>query len=377
MKFSDKHIHLVSFDVPWPADYGGVIDVFGKLKAMHALGAKVHLHCFQYGRKESDVLQNLSHKVHYYQRNESRTLLFNRLPYIVVSRANEELLTNLSADDHPVLFEGLHTSYFLSDPALAHKRRIVRAHNIEHEYYKQLARHERNFARRYFFGAESAKLLKYEKVLAGASAVAAISENENTHFNNHYHNSFLLPAFHLHDKVNSRTGRGEFALYHANLSVNDNVEAAEFLMNEVFNDLNIPLIIAGQNPTDDVKQLFAKPTIHKLIADPSAEQMEELVSNAHVQVLPAFSISGIRLKLLHSLFNGRFCLVNPMMTANTGLESLCIHAETAEDFKKRISEIFRIELKQAEIDRRQMLLNDLYSNSKNAELLLNKLFDLA
>lgn len=375
MRFSDKHIHLVSFDVPWPADYGGVIDVFGKLKALHDLGVNVHLHCFQYGRKESEVVKNLSHSVHYYQRNESRTLLFNRLPYIVVSRANEELLTNLAADDHPVLFEGLHTTYFLSDPALAHKRRIVRAHNVEHEYYKQLARHERNFARRYFFSAESSKLLKYEKVLAGASAVAAISENENHHFNSHFQNSFLLPAFHLHDTVNSLTGRGDFALYHANLSVNDNVEAAEFLMNEVFNELNIPLVIAGQNPTDDVKQLFTKPSIHKLIADPTTEQMEEIVSNAHVQVLPAFSISGIRLKLLHSLFNGRFCLVNPMMTANTGLESLCIHAETAEDFKKRISEIFRIELKQAEIDRRQKVLNERYSNLKNAELLMDRFFN--
>lgn len=376
MKFSDKQIHLVSFDVPWPADYGGVIDVFGKLKALHELGVKVHLHCFQYGRKEADVLKNLSQSVSYYHRNESRTLLFNRLPYIVVSRSNEELLSNLSADDYPVLFEGLHTSYFLSDPALVNKIRIVRAHNVEHEYYKQLARHERNFARKYFFSAESSKLLKYEKVLAGATAVAAISENENNHFNNHYHNSFLLPAFHLHDKVNSLTGRGNFALYHANLSVNDNVEAAEFLMNEVFNDLNIPLIVAGQKPTDDVKQLFEKPSIHKLIADPTTEQMEDLVSHAHVQVLPAFSVSGIRLKLLHSLFNGRFCLVNPMMTANTGLESLCIHAEAAQDFKKRISEIFRIELKQSEIERRKLVLNELYSNSKNAELLLNKLFGI-
>jgi hypothetical protein len=375
MKFSDKHLHLVCFDVPWPADYGGVIDIFGKLKAMYEAGVKVHLHCFQYGRKESEVLSNLSHVVHYYHRNESRTLLFNRLPYIVISRANEELLTNLAEDDYPVLFEGLHTSYFLSDPAISHKKRIVRAHNIEHEYYKQLARHERNFARRYFYTAESAKLLKYEKVLSDASAVAAISENENQYFNNQYKNSFLLSAFHLHSKVNSLTGRGDFALYHANLSVNDNVEAAEFLMNEVFNDLNVPLIIAGQNPTDDVKQLFSKPGIHRLIANPTAEQMEELVRHAHVQVLPAFSISGIRLKLLHSLYNGRFCLVNPMMTANTGLESLCIHAETAEEFKKRISEVFRLELKQAEIDRRESVLNERYSNARNAELLLNRMFD--
>jgi hypothetical protein len=64
-----------------------------------------------------------------------------------------------------------------------------------------------------------------------------------------------------------------------------------------------------------------------------------------------------------------------MMTANTGLESLCIHAETAEEFKKRISEVFRLELKQAEIDRRESVLNERYSNARNAELLLNRMFD--
>ncbi len=35
MKHSGEHIHLISFDVPFPADYGGVIDVFYKIKAKY------------------------------------------------------------------------------------------------------------------------------------------------------------------------------------------------------------------------------------------------------------------------------------------------------------------------------------------------------
>jgi hypothetical protein len=374
MKFSSKHLHLVSFDVPWPADYGGVIDVYGKLKAMHQLGVHVHLHCFQYGRQRAAELEKLAFSVHYYPRNESRSLLFNRLPYIVISRADEQLLQQLTCDDFPIVFEGLHTSYFLTDPALVNRRRIVRAHNIEHEYYKHLARHERNFFRKYYYSSESAKLLRYEKVLAEADAVAAISEHEKNYFNQHYGNAFLLPAFHLHDRVTSLPGRGEFALYHANLSVNDNIEAVEFLMNEVFNDLNIPLVVAGQNPAEEVKNLFNHSGIHRLISNPDSEKMEELIHHAHVQVLPAFSVSGIRLKLLHSLFSGRFCLVNPMMTASTGLDSLCIHATTAREFKERLTEIFKKELEQDEIKQRQQLLDELYSNTKNALLLLEHLF---
>ena len=53
----DKHLHIISFDVPWPADYGGVIDVFYKVKALHDIGVKVHLHCFTYGRQSQDEVK--------------------------------------------------------------------------------------------------------------------------------------------------------------------------------------------------------------------------------------------------------------------------------------------------------------------------------
>ncbi len=30
----DKYLHIISFDIPYPPNYGGVIDVFYKLKAL-------------------------------------------------------------------------------------------------------------------------------------------------------------------------------------------------------------------------------------------------------------------------------------------------------------------------------------------------------
>jgi len=40
---ADKHLHIVSFDVPAPPSYGGVIDVYYKARALADLGVKVHL----------------------------------------------------------------------------------------------------------------------------------------------------------------------------------------------------------------------------------------------------------------------------------------------------------------------------------------------
>ena len=62
-------------------------------------------------------------------------------------------------------------------------------------------------------------------------------------------------AFHPYEDVSIKPGRGEFALYHGNLEVGENNLAAVFLAKEVFNALDIPLVIAGNNPSEELKHL--------------------------------------------------------------------------------------------------------------------------
>lgn len=92
---SDRHLHIISFDIPYPANYGGVIDVFFKAKALAEEGVKVYLHCFEYNREPSDKLGKMFEKVYYYKRDISKKHLFKSIPYIVSSRISEELVANL------------------------------------------------------------------------------------------------------------------------------------------------------------------------------------------------------------------------------------------------------------------------------------------
>ena len=134
---SDKHLHIVSFDIPYPANYGGVIDVFFRIKALSERGVKIHLHCFEYGREHSEYLESFCHSVNYYKRATKVTKLFNSLPYIVCSRDCDELMSNLMQDDYPILLEGLHCCGVLMYDEFKYRNVIVRAHNIEHEYGAQ------------------------------------------------------------------------------------------------------------------------------------------------------------------------------------------------------------------------------------------------
>lgn len=374
MAAKDRILHAVSFDIPYPPTYGGVIDVFFKLKALHEKGVKIHLHCFQYGRSASEQLEKICASVTYYQRNISKSQLFNKLPYIVVSRANDELIENISNDKNPVLFEGLHTSFFLSDERLRKKIKIVRTHNIEHDYYRSLGNVESNVFKRYYFYNEASKLESYEDNLIYSDHVAAISKNDVSYFREKYKNAFYLPAFHSNEQVRIKSGKGHFAFYHGNLSVGENNEAALYLVKNIFSDLNLPLIIAGYKPSAELEEAVTEKNNVTLISDPSSKQIAQLIGDAHVNVLPTFQPTGIKLKLLSSLFNGRFCVVNNMMVENTGLESLCNITYSDGEMKEILKKIFRKDFGERDLDLRKEVLEREFSNETNIEKLLVKLY---
>lgn len=149
-------VHLVSFNIPYPPDYGGIMDVFYKISALKRQGVGVILHCFSYGRSRSRTLERECLRVHYYRRELNLFHLFRKEPFIVVSRRNDMLLKDLLTDSHPIIFEGLHIQP-ISWAIRPWKERItmVRTHNIEHVYYRNLASNEKNPFRKLYYSTEA------------------------------------------------------------------------------------------------------------------------------------------------------------------------------------------------------------------------------
>jgi hypothetical protein len=101
-----------------------------------------------------------------------------------------------------------------------------------------------------------------------------------------------------------------------------------------------------------------------------------MISDAHINILPTFQSTGIKLKLLAALFLGRFCMVNSPMIEKTGLESLCICRDTAEELKKEIEMLFSKDYDVSEnIKREEILLHNGFSNDHNVKALTDLIFD--
>ncbi|MDR2765307.1 MAG: glycosyltransferase family 1 protein, partial [Tannerella sp.] len=148
-------LHIVAFNIPWPANYGGVIDIYYKLKALHDCGVKIILHSFEYGRPRAAELEQVCEEVHYYRRRTGILSNITRLPYNVYSRKDAALIDNLLKNDHPILFEGLHSCYYLKDVRLKDRFKIFRECNIEHDYYREIALAESSLIRKWFHRIES------------------------------------------------------------------------------------------------------------------------------------------------------------------------------------------------------------------------------
>ncbi|MEP6615788.1 MAG: glycosyltransferase [Ginsengibacter sp.] len=370
----DKHLHIVCLDVPFPPDYGGVFDLYYKIVALHQQGVKIHLHCFEYGRGKQYDLNYYCTEVNYYKRRKNIMAFFSGIPHIAASRANNELLHNLLKDDHPVLLEGIHCTWFLYQNKLKEKKVLIRLHNVEYDYYFNLAKVETSLMRKLYFFTEGWLLKRYEKKVAEKALCVAVSKNDISVYNSEFGITSIeyLPVFLPYIKLNCVTGNGDFYLYHGNLSVIENEIAVEWLLENV-HDPAIPFIIAGKNPSKKLVDLGKTYTGVSIIENPTTETLNELIRSAQVHLLPSFNSSGIKIKLINALFNGRHCLVNQEAGIETELELLC-HVSKKKDYKKKAAELFTRPFTEQDIELRSNVLLDKFNNQKNALQLMQWIY---
>lgn len=361
-----KQLHIVSFDVPFPANYGGVIDVFYRLKALHEIGFEITLHCFEYGRGNQKELEAFTKEVIYYPRKKRVFDWLSRKPFIVQSRRSNLLLENLLKDDAPILFEGLHTTYFLSNPKLKNRTKLVRAHNIEHDYYFKLAEHAVGW-RKLYFKSEAKKLKRFERTLKKADVVLPIKSADMAHFSQYStENCLLNPCF--DQKELSYQATEPYVLFHGNLAVNENMVAVKWLCKWVSNELKMDFIVAGKDPDSSILELEKK-GFFTLKSNPSESEMDALISSARVHVLVTNQSTGIKLKLIYSLQTSGHVLVNPTMVEGTNLESFCTILQYPSEWKSALEHALEHPLSEDEFEERKKLFSGELNVLKNCRVI--------
>lgn len=370
------HLHIVCLDVPYPVDYGGVFDLFYKIKSLSEAGVSIHLHCFEYGRGPQAILNNYCVEVNYYNRIKGFSSLPFATPYMVLSRANEALLNRLRQDNYPVLLEGIHCTYFLSTGQLPGSRCYVRLHNVEFQYYRQLAHTSTSFFKKLYFFWESRVLKKYERSLKDKATFWTVTPKDRDVFIDQFGYTRIdyLPLYLPEYNPDWIGGKGNYCLYHGNLSVPENEQAAVWLLKNVFNKVHMPFIIAGKNPTEHLKKLAHEYDHVCIVSNPDEKEMQELIKKAHINILPSLNETGIKLKLINALYNGRHCLVNSAGVDGSGLNECCVIANSAEDMQRQVNRLFNEAYTEKDFRMRMEKLRSTFNNEGIAQQMIASIF---
>jgi len=359
-------LHLVCLDNPYPPDYGGAIDLYYKWKALQELGLKIAVHIFHKPNQRRAMPDIPAEKVFFYERNVGLLAFLHPKPYIIRSRISKELLQNLQADDSPILFEGIHVTEWL--PFLKGRKTAMRVHNIESEYYAELAKAEPDFKKRLFFQTESWKLRHWEEqIWRKAKLLLPISQQEHRHLQSLGLPSEWMPAF-LPDApvIPSTPTHATFRLlFHANMAVRENLRSAEWLMQNIVPHLpkDTELTIAGKG-VDRILSPFANV---RLIPNPT--DMASTIAQADAVVIPTLQASGVKLKVLTSLQQHKPVLTTPQGIIGSGLE-----ADFAPFTYRTAEELLTLiyQLRTKDFSAWQALwqkFDGLYDNRRNGELL--------
>jgi hypothetical protein len=340
---------------------------------------KIHLHYFSYNdRGTPNELNQFCESIHVYERKQGRKGFSLKLPYIISSRINDQLIEQLNKDEHPIILEGIHCTGILPYINMNNRKVVIRMHNEESIYYKELARSATGLFQKAYFHNESRLLKNYSQHLPQDCLYACVSESDVRVLKEQYGlpKVRFMSTFPAWQRVESQEGKGCICLYHGNLSVPENEEAAIWLLCKVFTKVRVPFVIAGKKPSKRLQKAAHLCQHTCLIADPTETEMNDLVKKAHINVLPSFNknITGIRLKLLHALFEGRHCIVNEPMVAGTGLESACHIGTNANGFASIITQLYHLPFAEEEIRLRKRLLGCSYDNEKSTQQLIQWLW---
>ena len=366
-----KKIHFVSMDVPFPPNYGGIIDVFYKLKAFHQLGVKVYLHVYGSASEGIEDLKQFAEEVYYYPIKKNPFYFLNPKPFSVKSRNGKALLKNIKKVKAPIFFESFRTTDFLSIDELNDYPKYLRLHNIEQKYFEGLANSESDKVKQMMYNLESNKYVKYEQIISKMDEVFTLSKAEQDYTFKKYKKGKFIPVFHGNETLPELEDFGKFVLYHGDLRIADNCKVVEYLI-DVFKESEYPLVIASSIKEEWVKGKINAYQNIKFVKLKNFSHLLELFQDAHINIAWSFQESGTKLKVVNALFNSRFSVINKNIIDDEKIASLCYEANNTLEILHCVDQLMQKPFKPNK--KYKEILENYLNDKKNAELILKEIF---
>lgn len=281
-------------------------------------------------------------------------LSFKTLPYQVERFINKsfeaklvELLDTFSPDI--VQIEGIYLCPYIPVIRKRSKARIVlRAHNVEHVLWHELATNEKHLAKKLYLNIQAKRIKTYETVqLSLVDGITTVTDNDKAILLNYASTTTikvipfgLLPA----EKQADRKYPVTSVAFIGALDWLPNQEALQWFLTEVWTKVRLshPYLtfhIAGRNVSSTLETLIKQQD--QVIFHGEVPDSKAFLDQFSVLLVPLFSGSGIRVKIIEAMQQGLAVIASSKAAEGMPVadgEHLLL-ADTPEDFITGISKI--------------------------------------
>lgn len=329
INFNGKSILVITADFVYPPNHGGRVDVWNKLLCLKSLGFDIDLVTTvkeQPAKENINKVNMIVNRLILSHRKNKLADVFSFFPLQIKSRDNLKYI-NLKNEYDYVLLEGTYVVSILKNKTLRYKKLILRMHNDECVYFRELFQSEKVYWRKIYYWIESYKFNFIDKkIMNKVSNVMFISSDELKKYKNKYHkiNSYFLPSA---IKLNLKKvfNKNKNVVFIGSLFMVNNKEAIRFFIEKIhplLNDIeNYTFIIAGNSKGEGIewiKKLAANYSNINIIDSP--ESLDDIYANASVFVNPMLHGAGVKLKTVNAIVNGLPVVSTTIGNQGTGLE---------------------------------------------------------
>lgn len=359
------HIHIVYIKSSIQSISGNQHDFLNMLRSLYQIGQKIHLHCFFPEKVSLDLVAHMCEEITTYcseTKQESE--------YFHIEKSEIKLLIKrLTRDDIPIICHGYPAASIIHKYFNHEKRKITfRLLRNEPTYLNNLATVTPWGLKKIRFLISAIIVrMRFNKIIQNARIGSSVKFAGSSAL------SKIIPEFKGPSSSFFKEGKGSFCLYHGDLSKRENEFAAQWLLEYVFNDLEIPFVIAGKSPSPSLEQA-AHVRMHTcLVSNPSEMEMVELIKKAQLILLPSFIEQQGNIDILESMMLGRHILLNEKAAHGNPYSSYVEIAESPESFKEKTEILFNTSFEEVDKLKRLDGIENMDSDDSNARELISLL----
>jgi glycosyltransferase involved in cell wall biosynthesis len=328
-----ERLLIVAPDFPFPPNYGGRVDMWCRIQLLHRMGIPVDLIASVKEIPSEQQVQEVQRYVSsltLVEREMAPVKLLSFEPFSVRSRYNLRNIP-LSESYSAVILESEHVATILQNPTLRAGKRILRLHNDEADYYRELSGSSRDLRRKVFYRIEGIKFRPYSSRAMGWCDLFWFASDFDRQEYCVKHptgapKSFFVPL-HVERSTMKRHELDSYRVFFAGkLGFANNARAVEWYIAEVHAKLadikGYELMVAGNTEGESMDSLRSSigryPNI-SLYENPS--DLDPYYEMASVFINPIFHGAGVKLKTIDAIRAGL-----PVVSTSMGIQGTPLRA---------------------------------------------------